>query len=433
MIWLVLLIVAFHQAWVVKHRGYFDPLSIETLLDVVVLVVCAWGPLVDERSLFLSEHDPLFAIAVIGGIVALYVGFHAQVGAAAPAERRWTPVPSRILWLCVAAFSATTALLVMDSARRAGGLATWLFGARNLVYGEGLDAGAPALVYQLMMAARAGVLVFLAIALRRRQWVLAAFLYGLLLLGILSIFVTRLELVITLLLPVAYYHYRVRRVPWPVFGVLAVIFLVLISVLNVFRGGGLEVATAFFSGLSLSTLQDLSGFGQDINVLYPFSVLWDMHSRNALPLEHGMNYVYMLLTYVPRVLWPGKPNTAFEPRFTVLVQGGLTGDLGNASVWTFTAWGEGFAQFALIGVFINLFLYGYVVRRVRRTAQQHPDLILVWLYMTVMLATFLRAGFQALFILATTMMVPAWLLVSRPWKPRHRLAAAAPARTSEQE
>jgi hypothetical protein len=95
----------------------------------------------------------------------------------------------------------------------------------------------------------------------------------------------------------------------------------------------------------------------------------------------------------------------------MLVQGGLTGEGGNASVWTFTAWGEGYAQFALIGVLLNLFLYGYVIRRCKDAARSHPDLVLVWLYMSVLLATFLRAGFQALFILALNMMWPAvWLV-----------------------
>lgn len=432
--WLILVIVGAHQLWVLRRRGHFDPLAIETLVDAAVLVVCAWGLVVDARSMFLAEHDPLFGVALGGGILALYAGLHVERSrrptlSQAPNQRVWQAVPLAVLWACVAAFVLTTGLLVVESAHRAGGLAAWLFGARNIVYGEALETSAPALVSQLMIAARAGVLVFLAIALRCRQWWLAGLLYLIVLAGILSIFVTRLEVVITLWLPVAYYHYRVRRVPWPAYAALAIVFLVLISMLNIFRGEGIEVARTALSGVSVSTIQELSGFQQDVNVLYPFGVLWDMHARNALPLEYGMNYIYMLLTYIPRALWSGKPNTAFEPRFTMLVQGGLTGDAGNASVWTFTAWGEGFAQFALVGVFLNLFLYGYVIRRVRTTARQHPDLLLVWLYMSIPMATYLRAGFQALFIMSMTMMLPAWLLVSRRWRDRTRPPSAHAKRT----
>ncbi|MEM2058672.1 MAG: hypothetical protein QXO76_10540, partial [Thermoproteota archaeon] len=100
---------------------------------------------------------------------------------------------------------------------------------------------------------------------------------------------------------------------------------------------------------------------------------------------------------VPRALWPDKPLVSHEARWTTYFFGQhfATGTE-ESGVWTFTVWGEGLTQFGIPGVFLNLFLYGYIVNWASNRFGKTPQFSIVWFYYSIFAATYLRSSFSSL-------------------------------------
>lgn len=401
LIWLIPITVLVHQALLYADRGRFDPFDGRVLLDIAVLLICFYGALLDPDVRRFVERDSSFVLMLYGGLLALYVGLHLP--------RLWTGTihersPSQPAFPRVGVLVTLTVVYVVVSleqlrrwAAAAGGVVEWLTGPRTGLYLEALEGGAGALLYIVAAASRVGLLVFIMVALRQGHRALALSLYLTALACIFAIFTTRAEVLLTLLLPIFYYHYAVRRIAvWKVV-LVGLTALVLLSALNVYRviGTGID----FDTGVGLVQVMLDAGLHRSSEYFAgPIARLWALREQGALPLEYGMNYLYILLTFVPRALWPAKPITSFEDRWTLITQGSL-GAEGAAQVWVFTAWGEGLAQFDIPGAILNLFLYGLIARFALAECQRRPEFVLVGAFVSVFTALFLRGGVQALAVM----------------------------------
>jgi hypothetical protein len=150
------------------------------------------------------------------------------------------------------------------------------------------------------------------------------------------------------------------------------------------------------------------GFSRDANAIRGFEMIVNKDLEKTLEFEYGANYLYMLATYIPRSIWTDKPLTAFEPRFTKLI----FNDFSNG-VWIFTAWGEGYAQFGILGIFLNLFFFGYIIKLFINNFQDFDSFKLVFFYNSILIVTFLRGGLQATFILFSLLYISKFLLINQ--------------------
>lgn len=243
-----------------------------------------------------------------------------------------------------------------------------------------------------------GLLVLIVVSLRQGRKALAFGLYMTALICIFSVFTTRTEVLMTLLLPVFYYNFAVKPLSlWRV-ALVGSVALVLLAALNLYRvvGTGID----FDTGVGLAQLVLESGSQRSSEYFAgPLAKLWALREQGSLPLEYGLNYLYTLVTFVPRALWPGKPITSFDDRWTLITQGSLSADAGGAQIWVFTAWGEGLAQFDVPGAILNLFIYGLIARVAFAECRRRPEFVLVLAFVSIFTALFLRGGVQSLAVM----------------------------------
>jgi hypothetical protein len=424
----VIALVVGHQLWIRRRTGRVDVFDVKVLIDVVLLVMFVWAPLIDPGLRDASLQDSGFIATTLSGIVALYLGLEIfgngrWLGRAREAfglMRRWP------LWTGVVAFCAVTVIMVRRYSSMSGlGVSGWFLSDRTALVAT---VGGTA-TYQLIEGSRPIVLLLLAYFVVRRRWAVALLLYSLLLVGILMIFQTRLQVIITLMLPLVIYHYRVRRLRAPVVVAGAFSFMVLMLVLNVWRAIGF----AAIREVDFSPTLIVKSVAVNFSPIVAYHELWAMHQRHALRYEYGLTYAYVPLVPIPRAAWPSKPLVSFEPRWNVILFGDeipeMNGERG--AVWTFTAWGEGLAQFGPAGVVLNLFLYGAVVGVLRALALRHPLFFIDQFYYGIFAATFLRSSFTALLVTVLIAFVPVSLLYSasraRIIQVRPRRGRSAPA------
>lgn len=411
MIWLILHFAILHQAWLYHRQGRFDPFSIYTFIDAAVVVILFGGILTTPSVLELTQQDFGFAAMLPAGQLALYVGLHAFGKKGSKREGAFrTP---GLVWLYIA--SALYLIIAVGIANiyiQIAGMtwADWLFGSRSTAYAIGREIGLGAILNNLFSACQVGVLILIMVALKQRRFAAAMLTYGVLFFGMFLIFTTRFQLLIILMLPLIAWHYQVRRIRGFGTAALVVAFIGMAAFLNLYRGGGIAAAGT----LSTDTVVELSSISRGTYLIEPTAELYTKIRDGDVAYEYGANYGYIVVTFVPRALWPDKPLTAFENRMTVEMFGSQIGAAGYANIWTFTAWGEGFAQFDVFGVVLNLFLYGLVVSTSFRYCARRPELLLVWVYYSLLAAGYLRAGFGALFILTLNMIVVAMIFEALP-------------------
>lgn len=403
MIWLFASLIISHQLLLFLIRKRFDPFNVVTLIDIVLFVMWVYAPLVDNSLHSILEEDWEFALITFFGVIFLYIGLHIPAlgrrQLMSPGQSNTPIYTRRWLWLALIVFVISTLLHTWQTIQYVGG-SIWEYftGGRVSIYAMILNEINKGSVFSgIISFTRPIILLWLGISLEEKRWKHAMFLYCILLIGILMIATTRGQIIITLLLPLFYFYYsrfRNRRSPFGVFtltALAAVAILFWLYVLNLWRTKGLE---AFYS-VYLSLRDVLNSLQVNFKPMYGYYMLWQ--HRNNLSLEYGLSYLYVLVTMIPRALWPDKPIVSHEARWTTYFFGQhFAAGTEESGVWTFTVWGEGLTQFGIPGVFLNLFLYGYIVNWASNRFGKTPQFSIVWFYYSIFAATYLRSSFSSL-------------------------------------
>ncbi len=393
MVYLILALLLAHQAFVYKKNRRFDPFDLAVLVDVVIFFLFFYGIKTDPVIDRYAAHNPSYVLTILAGIGALYLGLHwprrqfSPTAKAAPRNHKL----AHLGWLW-AGFGlylfAACVVLAGELAYSGLSLIQSIVGERLSDYlGGGILQ--PAFWWVVSTAGLAPTLMLLVHKLDHRRWFTAAAIYAALWGMGLATFHTRLGLILLLALPVVYFHFRVRRIPAPVLVSGFVVVLYSLTLLEGWRALGL---TSDWSR-QLTRESVLGELHQTLNPLRGFDEIMLKYEERSLKYENGETYLDILLTFVPRGLWRNKPITAFENRWTEKVTGLPLGS--GVAVWTFTAWGEGLAQFGFAGMLLNLFLYGFLISRATNKIADKPVMLFVLFTYSVSMATFLRAGFQA--------------------------------------
>lgn len=393
-------------------------------MDLVLFTMWVYAPLVSPPLRARLDTDLIFTFMTFFGIVFLYIGLHLPLWKKAP------PFPQlqyaapflsqRWFKLAFLVFCLATLLLVYEAMRVSG------VGIIGLLTGDRLSAVAARLngsnegsiPYRLMAMTQPILLVWLAINLGLRRWRQAAVLYTVLLISIVLIATTRLPVILTLLSPLVYFARKHgRSLSLPVSLGAAATFLILMYALNIVRGQGLDKLLS--DGFSVP--QVLGSVAANFAPMRGYEILWQLDEQHALQYEYGLTYLYVPLTAIPRTLWPTKPLTSIEARWTTSIFGQhfAFSDEG-VGVWTFTAWGEGLVQFGIPGVLVNLFLYGVLVALVESKFGTNQVYSLVWFYYSVMAAIYLRSSLSALAWTTLETFLPLMVVLYLSLHTRHR-------------
>jgi oligosaccharide repeat unit polymerase len=405
----VIALIILHQLFLLLRFRKFDLFSIYTFLDLVLFNMFFLG--VDsDKNLKLSfyENNTLFYGTLLG-IIALYLGLHldyfvrSKTSSYVPKllfnERRLKSFSVLFILTCI--------LIVFLEYRSTGlSILEFLTAGRIVDYLDKIDAkdSGGAFFYVLVNIFRLPALVYIVILLKRHRYWSALVVYLFLLIGILLIFKTRLEVLITLSLPVAYYHFFVKRISLIKITLFIPFFVVFLTFLDYWRMIGIDD----INEVEISIETTSNGFSRDANAIRGFEMLVLKNQNSGLDFEYGANYLYMIATVIPRAIWSDKPLTAFEPRFTKI----LFNDF-SEGVWIFTAWGEGYAQFGFIGILINLFIYGIILNLFISKFSKVNEFKLVYYYNGILLTTFLRGGLQAEIVLFIMLIFSAQMILMK--------------------
>jgi len=404
----VMLMVIAHQAWLQARGWRFNALSPYFLIDFLIFALIGVGSLVEPLPHRSLTEELLFSIFVLSGLAGYYLGLHFPYAAF---HKRWLaplkaqlPLPQifrqlgvQTLLLLVAIVAVVSLLLVQRMSALGLSVADMLSLSVLQIHAQVATEGLGALPVIVIYIFTVMVLIHLYRLLQTRRYAAAFGFYVVLTASYLLIASTRIPVLLCLSVPIAYYHYAVRRINK----------LLLVALLV-----GAPVAITLLQGLRSNALFAWTVSDRlvaEIVVMKSFHTLWQRYVDGAVNLEWGANYYYYSpLTFVPKALWAEKPQTSFETRWTLTLFGSLLDEDGQISVHTFTPWGEGLVQLGWLGGAVNLFLYGLIVNYAIGFFRNRPHACMVYYFYAVLAATFVRTSVQALAFTTLLYLVAVW-------------------------
>lgn len=402
----VAIFVIGHQLWLRARGWQFNALSPYFICDLMIFFLVGLGTVVAPLPHRNFTEELLFSLFVWSGLVGYYLGLHLQLQ---PPRARLPQIGLTLQWLwrrtgllallLASSFALVIALTLYQRVRGLGlSLSEMLTLSALQVHAQVATEGLGALPVIITYLITVLLLMHLYFLLQQRHYWVALGIYVLMNISILLIASTRIPVIMNLSIPLAYYHYAVRRINR-------------LLVIGIFIGA--PVAITVLQGLRSNALFAWTVSDRliaEIVVMKSFYHLWQQYTDGNITLEYGANYYYYSpLTIVPKALWEDKPQTSFETRWTLNLFDSLLDEDGQISVHTFTPWGEGLVQFGWLGGAINLFLYGIILNAAIRFFNRRPHACLVYFFYTILAGTFIRTSVQALFFTTVLYMLGAWL------------------------
>lgn len=402
----VAIFVIGHQLWLWARGWQFNALSPYFMCDLLIFFLIGLGTVVSPLPHRDFTEELLFSLFVWSGLAGYYLGLHLRLRQ--PRVRlpqlgltlQWLQRRTGLLALLLAGgFALIIALTLYQRIRGLGlSLSEMLTMSALRVHTQAVTEGLGALPVIITYLLTVLLLMHLYLLIQQRHYLTAFGIYILMMLSMPLIVTTRIPVIMNLAIPIAYYHYAVRRINKILLIAMIVAAPVALTILHGWRAGSLL-------GRNIS-----DRLVAEIVVMKSFHHLWQEYMAGDIALEYGANYYYYSpLTFIPKAIWAEKPQTSFETRWTINLFGSLLDEDAQISVHTFTPWGEGLAQFGWLGGVVNLFLYGLILNTAIRFFNQRPHACLVYFFYTILAATFIRTGVQALLFTTILYGVGVWL------------------------
>ena len=135
-----------------------------------------------------------------------------------------------------------------------------------------------------------------------------------------------------------------------------------------------EKVKAAFSSLTISS-RGISTIGEGIEEVFNrFAGLDSLIAvvekvPSVYPFQHGRTFVLFLWAFVPRAIWPGKPNVSLGREFALLFLGWSPHSRGEAAI---TNLGELYWNWGLPGIIFGMALVGLLTRLLYNTLVEKP-------------------------------------------------------------
>lgn len=201
--------------------------------------------------------------------------------------------------------------------------------------------------------------------------------------GLFLVYVTRLEIGISFLIMLIsvfrIYKFKIRYV------LSAPIILGLHSFLDSVRSVGFNNANITLKSLAY-------GLSRDISPSIYFDKLFNTFPQD-LDFEYGRSYWDAIISFIPRFIWLEKPITSFDVRMTHYFDSLYFDSLD--SIMVFTVLGDGYANFGLIGIFINVAFFLFFQKIVIKSLQFKYLDFFNGIYLLVLFSSFMRASLNA--------------------------------------
>lgn len=150
-------------------------------------------------------------------------------------------------------------------------------------------------------------------------------------------------------------------------------------------GGGFALLTVFawmqYNRANIALGRQMVGFGDNwltLKVLLsPFDsdfstykVFYNMVTRfpSAYPYMFGTTFLYTIVLFVPRVLWPGKPDNPVRD----MIEHSMN-NLARRSGSAVANIGEFYANFGIVGVLVFMFIFGKIISKLKALYEEPTE------------------------------------------------------------
>jgi hypothetical protein len=101
------------------------------------------------------------------------------------------------------------------------------------------------------------------------------------------------------------------------------------------------------------------------DLIHTFAYIYSF-TPSAVPYQHGSTYSYLLIAWIPRILWPEKPVANYANNFYAIEYGVSTEEGVKTSSFGATLMGEGYMNFGVPGVALIMIVLGSTLSLMER-------------------------------------------------------------------
>lgn len=169
-------------------------------------------------------------------------------------------------------------------------------------------------------------------------------------------------LVVILCAPVLFYY--IKRKKTPSIGIIAILLAVFVFIFGFI--GTTRGATRTGRIIDLSNYEYSDGLDGILYYFDSYKVFYGAVTQYPRYYEytHGVQLLYTIIMFVPRFIWPGKPETP--------IREAIGRSVGPLSASSGSAWpniGEYYTDLGIIGTFACMFILGYLLRKMKEMYQ----------------------------------------------------------------
>lgn len=180
---------------------------------------------------------------------------------------------------------------------------------------------------------------------------------------------SRWLVLIMLLAPIVYYYVKRRRSPKMAYmltaGFTALVLFAWMQLNRYNIAMGRAVTGFGEEGLTFSLL--MSPFDSDLTT---YTTFYGMIGNfpGTFPFMFGKTFLYMFVLFVPRIFWPTKPDNPVRD----MIEHSL-GPLARINGRAVANIGEYYANFGIVGIILLMFLFGFIVSKLKPLYEEASD------------------------------------------------------------
>ncbi len=356
---------------VAKHNLYlFEPFTIIALLYIGIFIYRPIQDLyahkVSYAGVNLVQGGVKATILFTLGFVAFYIRYYCKKRAKeTPEEIRESDVPDSISWLVIA-WAVFFAFCIISSLSQGVSL-QYIFSLGQ--QGERVVNESNTVLLFLSNFATSLLVVWLMIMVISKSVALKIVLSVLTIIYLIMRNARWLVLIMGIS-PFVYYYTKRRKSPrliWTlILGFLALVVFAWMQMNRYYIATGKELQSfGEQGGLTLELL--MSPFDSDLTTYTTFYGMVQSYP-SAYPYMFGRTFLYVFILFVPRVLWAGKPDNPVRD----MVEHSL-GALARTNGRAVANIGEFYANFGIIGIVVLMFLFGYIVSKLKHMYEEPSE------------------------------------------------------------
>lgn len=219
---------------------------------------------------------------------------------------------------------------------------------------------------------------------------------------------SRWLVLIMILSPITYFYAKRKKAPKTLYiGLIGLMALIVFAWMQLNRYNiamGREVVGFGENGLTLGVL--MSPFDSDLTTYTTFYGMVQNYPT-VYPYMKGQTFLYLFVLFVPRILWPGKPDNPVRD----MIEHSL-GSLARMNGRAVSNIGEYYANFGIIGIIVLMFLFGFIVSHLKKLYEQPTEdsLIMYSVLFPLMFQWAARGNFSSNFYYTLFAFVPLFII-----------------------